>query len=51
MSKKSEFSFTRDKSATAVFLKGLSHEIDFKNFDKKLNNLAKLSVAAGFWIF
>jgi hypothetical protein len=24
----------------AAFLKGLSHEIDFKNFDKKLHNLA-----------
>jgi hypothetical protein len=23
-----------------VALKGLSHEIDFKNFDKKLHNLA-----------
>jgi hypothetical protein len=29
-------------------LKGLSHEIDFKNFDKKLHNLALLRVAAGF---
>ncbi len=23
-----------------LLLKGLSHEIDFKNFDKKLHNLA-----------
>jgi hypothetical protein len=29
-------------------LKGLSHEIDFKNFDKNLQNLAKLRDAAGF---
>ncbi len=29
-------------------LKGLSHEIDFKSFDKKLHNLAYLRVAAGF---
>jgi hypothetical protein len=26
--------------AVAAVLKGLSHEIDFKNFDKKLHNLA-----------
>ncbi len=32
-------------------LKGLSHEIDFKNFDKKLHNLALLRVVAGFLIF
>ncbi len=31
-----------------VLLKGLSHEIDFKNFDKKLQNLAYLRDAAGF---
>jgi hypothetical protein len=32
----------RDKEAACFFarLKGLSHEIDFKNFDKKLHNLA-----------
>jgi hypothetical protein len=30
------------------FLKGLSHEIDFKNFDKNLRNLAYLRDAAGF---
>ncbi len=29
-------------------LKGLSHEIDFKNFDKNLQNLAYLRDAAGF---
>jgi hypothetical protein len=29
-------------------LKGLSHEIDFKNFDKILQNLAYLRDAAGF---
>ncbi len=29
-------------------LKGMSHEIDFKNFDKKLQNLAYLRDAAGF---
>ena len=33
------------------YLKGLSHEIDFKNFDKNLQNLALLREAAGFWIF
>ncbi len=32
----------------AEALKGLSHEIDFKNFDKNLQNLAKLRDAAGF---
>ncbi len=31
-----------------VCLKGLSHEIDFKNFDKNLQNLAYLRDAAGF---
>jgi hypothetical protein len=30
------------------YLNGLSHEIDFKNFDKKLQNLAYLRDAAGF---
>jgi hypothetical protein len=29
-------------------LKGLSHEKDFKNFDKNLQNLAYLRDAAGF---
>jgi hypothetical protein len=29
-------------------LKGLSHEIDFKNFDYNLQNLAYLRDAAGF---
>ena len=33
------------------FLKGLSHEIDFKNFDKNLQNLAYLRDAAGFLNF
>ncbi len=32
-------------------LKGLSHEIDFKSFDKNLQNLALLRDTAGFWIF
>jgi hypothetical protein len=32
-------------------LKGLSHEIDFKNFDKNLQNLTKLRDAAGFKLF
>jgi hypothetical protein len=31
-----------------VYLKGLSHEIDFKNFDNNLQNLAYLRDAAGF---
>jgi hypothetical protein len=31
-----------------VGLKGLSHEIDFKSFDKNLQNLAYLRDAAGF---
>jgi hypothetical protein len=33
---------TVDAGSTGVagLLKGLSHEIDFKNFDKKLHNLA-----------
>jgi hypothetical protein len=35
-------------SHDTVPLKGLSHEIDFKNFDKKLQNLAYLRDAAGF---
>jgi hypothetical protein len=30
------------------FLKGLSHEIDFKNFDQNLQNLGLLRDAAGF---
>jgi hypothetical protein len=29
-------------------LKGLSHEIDFKSFDKNLQHLAKLRDATGF---
>ncbi len=32
-------------------LKGLSHEIHFKIFDKNLQNLALLRDAAGFWNF
>jgi hypothetical protein len=31
-----------------LLLKGLSHEIDFKTFDKNLQNLAELRNAAGF---
>jgi hypothetical protein len=31
---------SKNSTATAWNLKGLSHEIDFKNFDKKLHNLA-----------
>jgi hypothetical protein len=31
-----------------IYLKGLSHKIDFKNFDKNLQNLAYLRDAAGF---
>ncbi len=31
-------------------LKGLSHEMDFKYFDKDLQNLTKLRDAAGFLI-
>jgi hypothetical protein len=30
----------RNHSLGFKYLKGLSHEIDFKNFDKKLHNLA-----------
>jgi hypothetical protein len=32
-------------------LKGLSHEIDFKKFDKYLQNLAQLRDVAGFFNF
>ncbi len=32
-------------------LKGLSHEIDFKNVDENGQILALLRAAAGFWIF
>jgi hypothetical protein len=35
-------------SHQTAYLKGLSHEIDFKNFDKNLQNLAYLRDAAGF---
>ena len=31
-----------------TILKGLSHEIDFKNFDKNLQNMTELRDAAGF---
>ncbi len=31
-------------------LKGLSHEIDFKNFDKKLHNLACLTKSRGWFL-
>ncbi len=34
-----------------VFLKGLSHEIDFKNVDENGQILALKRAAAGFWIF
>ncbi len=34
-----------------VILNGLSHEIDFKNFDKNLQNLDQLRDAAGFLNF
>ncbi len=45
-----------DQAAGTVFsfldsLKGLSHEIDFKNVDKNLQNLAYPRDAAGFLIF
>jgi hypothetical protein len=36
------------KLGLASSLKGLSHEIDFKTFDKNLQNLAKLRDVAGF---
>ncbi len=36
------------KSVENRTLKGLSHEIDFKNFEQNLQNLAKLRDAAGF---
>jgi hypothetical protein len=36
------------KNLTIRRLKGLSHEIDFKNFDKNVQNLAYLRDAAGF---
>ncbi len=36
---------------SGVNLKGLSHEIDFKHFDKNLQNLALVSDAAGFYFF
>ncbi len=34
-----------------LFLKGLSHEMDFNNVDENWQMLALLSAAAGFWIF
>ena len=37
-----------ERGQTITYLKGLSHEIDFKNFDKNLQHLAKLRDAAGF---
>ncbi len=37
-----------DRTGEKLSLKGLSHEIDFKNFDKNLQNLAYLRDAAGF---
>jgi hypothetical protein len=33
---------------SSSYLKGLSHEIDFKNFDKNLQNLTYLRDAVGF---
>jgi hypothetical protein len=35
-------------TAIKIALKGLSHEKDFKKFDKNIQNLAKLRDAAGF---
>jgi hypothetical protein len=35
-------------SYSFLYLKGLSHEIEFKNTDKKLQNLPQLRDAAGF---
>ncbi len=41
--------FIGEVSITFVkYLKGLSHEIDLKNFDKNLQNLALLRDASGF---
>ncbi len=37
--------------ADQLHLKGLSHEIDFKNFEKNLQHLAKLRDVAGFEFF
>ncbi len=42
------FNILHTTSADLAYLKGLSHEIDFKNFDKNLQNLAYLRDAAGF---
>ncbi len=39
---------TKNKQIT---LKGLSHEIDFDNFDKNWRMLSLISTAASFWIF
>ncbi len=36
------------KGYISAALKGLSHEIDFKNIDKNLQNLALLRDVAGF---
>ncbi len=41
-------SCVRSSARHMVSLKGLSHEIDFKNFDKNLQNLTLLRDAAGF---
>jgi hypothetical protein len=38
----------KERTIFYALLKGLSHEIDFKNFDKILQNLAYLRDAAGF---
>ncbi len=40
--------FSKGGVSGSTYLKGLSHEIDFKNFDKNLQNLAELRDAAGF---
>ncbi len=43
--------FVQKQNISAERLKGLSHEIDFKNVDAKWQILALIRVAAGFWIF
>ncbi len=42
---------TRFCEANLTGLKGLSHEIDFKNVDENGQMLALTRAAAGFWIF
>ncbi len=48
--KKSNFLPTSN-TATSFTLKGLSHEIDFKNVDENWQILALTRAAAGYWIF